>query len=170
MASLYKIMNKEVIKFLTESNLIEGVGQEGLENSIKAYNYLMQIKAPLQKKHILKTHRLLMKDLYPEIAGKIRTISVGIYSGGICIKKCLAPEEINKELDRCVKAINYKGEKIHGGHSWSKSTHIMFEGIHPFQDGNEIIGQFLLEWHCKQLGLSFKINKNCNKNNYKIIT
>ena len=159
-------MNKEVIKFLTESNLIEGVGQEGLENSIKAYNYLMQIKAPLQKKHILKTHKLLMKDLYPEIAGKIRTVQVGIYSGGICIKKCLAPEEINKELDRCVKAINYKGEKIHGGHSWSKSTHIMFEGIHPFQDGNGRTGRLLMAWHRKQMGLSLLIIYNNDRQEY----
>ena len=52
--SINDFMNQQTITFLTESNLIEGVGEEGLPDSIKAFTYLMQVRAPLTEKHILK--------------------------------------------------------------------------------------------------------------------
>lgn len=171
-------MTKEVLRFLEESNLIEGVGLEGLEDSIKAYNYLMQVKLPLQEKHILKTHKLLMRSLYPEIAGKIRIVSVGIYSRDILIKKCLDFREIDKELGIYLSVINNVSnmgvEKSPSRSSRSKewtenhceSMHIKFEEIHPFKDGNGRVGRLLFNWHRKQLGLPLLIIYNNNKQEY----
>lgn len=166
-------MTKEILTFLKESNLIEGVGNEGLETSIKAYNYLMQVKIPLQKKHILKTHKLLMQKLYPEIAGKVRTVSVGIYSGGCLIKKCLEPERIAQRLDICITGINKgnnitsnKQDKIKQNEFWCRLMHIEFESIHPFVDGNGRTGRLLMAWHRERLGLPLLIIRDSEKQNY----
>lgn len=166
-------MTKEILTFLKESNLIEGVGNEGLETSIKAYNYLMQVKAPLQKKHILKTHRLLMQELYPEIAGRIRTVQVGIYSRGYLIKKCLEPGRIQQRLKICITGINKdnditcnKQDKLKRSEFWCRLMHIEFESIHPFEDGNGRTGRLILNWHRERLGLPLLIIKDSEKQEY----
>jgi Fic family protein len=156
-------MNSQEILFLKESNLIEGVGEEGLKDSIKAYEYLMQVKSPLTLKHILKTHRLLMRNLNPRIAGIIRKVPVGIYSGGVCIQKCPKPEEIGRIMERFLRKIN---EPSDNSGSFCQSCHIDFEMMHPFEDGNGRCGRLILAWQRKQMGLPLLIVFNKNKQEY----
>jgi Fic family protein len=154
---------------LRESNLIEGVGEEGLEDSKQAYLYLMQVREPLTEKHILKTHRLLMRSLNPEIAGKIRKVSVGIYSGGVCIKTCPKPEEISNLMKEVLYKINsslkfnaipLEKEKM------ALECHIDFEKMHPFEDGNGRTGRLILNWQRKQMGLPLLIVFDKDKQEY----
>lgn len=151
--------------FLRESNLIEGVGEEGLESSKKAYLYLMQVKPPLTLKHILKTHRLLMETLNPKIAGKIRQVPVGIYSGGECIHKCPDPKEINHLMYLFLGKVNiffphYKLDEF------CQSSHKDFENMHPFEDGNGRTGRMILNWQRKQNSLPPLIIYDKDKQEY----
>lgn len=148
---------------LRESNLIEGVGLEGLESSKKAYLYLMQVKEPLTLKHILKTHKLLMSTLNPRIAGKIRQVAVGIYSGGILIKSCPKPEEIQGMMNRFLRRVN---EPSDNSGSFCQSCHIEFEMMHPFEDGNGRTGRIILAWMRKQMGLPLLTILNSEKDKY----
>ena len=162
-------MTKNEKQFLIESNLIEGVGEEGLEDSIKAYNYLMSIKSAITEKHILETHRLLIKTLNPRIAGKFRKVNVGIYKGNICIRKCPKPKEIKELLSDVILNINKSikfGCGLEDKEGYVKGCHINFEEAHPFEDGNGRTGRLVYNWHRKELGLPLKIIYNKNKQNY----
>ena len=154
---------------LRESNFIEGVGEEGLEDSKQAYLYLMQVKEPLTEKHILKTHRLLMRNLNPEIAGKIRKVSVGIYSGGVCIKTCPKPEEISVLMKEVLYKINssltFNAIPLEKG-KMALECHIDFEKMHPFEDENGRCGRIIMQWHRKQLGLPLLTIYNKDKEDY----
>ena len=140
------MINKEIIRFLIESNKIEEVGEEGLNDSIKAFVYLMQVSVPLTQKHILKTHRLLMQNLNPEIAGKIRNCLVTV--GG---KFCPRVDEIPHLMSRFLEIVNTKRKE--DIENYCKLSHIYFENMHPFEDGNGRVGRLLLNWQRKQYNL-----------------
>lgn len=147
-------MDSKIKDFIIESNKIESVGEEGYNDSLKAFNYIMQVSKPLTEKHILKTHKLLMKNLYPEIAGKFRECSVSV--GG---RVCPDFTEIPARLKRFLENINASYQDLTGiqKENLTKSMHITFENIHPFIDGNGRVGRLILNWHRKQLGLPILI-------------
>jgi len=161
-------MNPQEVLFLTESNLIEGVGEEGLGDSMKAYVYLMQIKGKLTLKHILKTHRLLMRNLNPRIAGKVRQMPVGIYSGGNLIRQCPNPAELNALLHRFLFMVGCSLESpvFSEKEKMAKECHIEFEKTHPFEDGNGRVGRLLWAWQRKQMGLPLLIIFDREKQEY----
>jgi Fic family protein len=162
-------MNPQEELFLIESNLIEGVGEEGLGDSIKAYLYLMQVKPPLNLKHILKVHRLLMQNLNPRIAGKLREVPVGIYSGGSLVRSCPLPLHIPELMSNFLENINnkrnltiYPEEKPRH----CEENHIEFEYMHPFEDGNGRVGRIIWAWNRKQMSLPLLIVYNKQKQEY----
>ena len=162
-------MNPQEELFLIESNLIEGVGEEGLRDSIKAYLYLMQVKPPLTLKHILKTHKLLMQSLNPRIAGKLREVPVGIYSGDNLVRSCPLPLCIPKLMKNFLININnqrnltiYPEERP----KHCEENHIEFEYMHPFEDGNGRCGRIILAWQRKQMSLPLLIIYNNQKQEY----
>jgi len=161
-------MNQKDKLFLEESNLIEGVGKEGLEDSSKAYLYLMQVQPPLTRKNVLKTHRLLMKNLNARIAGQMRKVPVGIYSKGKLVGECADPRKLEGSMTNFLAGVNLLDtltvslEK----EEYSKECHILFEKMHPFEDGNGRVGRLLLAWQRKQMGLSLLIIFNDDKQRY----
>jgi len=161
--------NQKILTFLRESNLIEGVGEEGLKDSIKAFEYLIQIKPPLTEKHILKTHKILMKSLNSRIAGNFREVPVGIYSGGVCKRHCPESTKVPKLLERHLEAVNSQAHR-EGGNAGktvvAMQLHVDFEIIHPFEDGNGRVGRLIWTWLRKQMGLPVLIIYNKNKQEY----
>jgi len=156
-------MKKEIIDFLEHNNLIEGVGEEGLTDSIKAYDYLMQVKPPLTEKHLLKTHKLLLRNLNPRIAGNYRDCLVQV--GG---RICPPVQEIPKRLKEFFELINRKCPKYSKceKENFCKLTHIIFEKAHPFEDGNGRTGRLLLNWQRKQMSLPILIVRYENRWEY----
>ncbi len=157
-------MNSKIIEFLEQSNLIEDVGPAGLQDSIKAYNYLMQVKrGGLTNKHILKTHRILLRTLNPKIAGKYRDCSVQV--GGYLAPP---PEKVLENMEKFLELVNNKRVKFNPKEKakYCKRVHINFEKAHPFEDGNGRVGRLILNWQRKQMGLPILIVKNSEKYDY----
>ena len=152
----------EVVEFLTQSNLIESVGKEGLADSLNAYHYTMGLKE-INQKHLLKIHKLVMKKLNPRIAGKFRKCNVMV-GDRICPKSI----EAQKMLQEFYKKVNFKPVKINEEKLdlYSKELHILFEHAHPFEDGNGRIGRILYAWHRNQMGLKLDIIEYKNRWEY----
>jgi len=146
------LLNKEK-DFLIQSNLIEDVGEEGFEDALDAWLYAKKQKE-ITRKELLEIHRLLMKNLDPDIAGKFRTVNVTV-GERICPHWMVVESEIGKILDNlyAVPCIG-KDEILE---AWTKSCHIEFERLHPFRDGNGRTGRILMNWHRLKLGLDIKI-------------
>lgn len=124
-----------------ESNRIEGVEDLGeIPKSILAWNYLSN-QIFLTNETIQEVHRILMTDLMNSSdVGVWRRceVRVGTY---ICPLAFTVPELMRnfvRQFDRFLDP---------------KTTHVAFERIHPFVDGNGRTGRMLMWWHEAQLDL-----------------
>jgi len=133
----------EIITFLDESNAIEGEGEDALENSIEAWDYL-QGEEVLTEENVLETHRILMRDLNPRIAGKYRDCDVWVGD-----RKCLDFSVIEIVMRNWL--INQKANRT--TEKEIKHAHVAFEHIHPFEDGNGRTGRILMNWQRLKAGL-----------------
>ena len=126
-------------EFLRESNAIEReYSDEALEDSIKAWQYAKDNRKNLTEEVILNIHKILMQRLTPEIAGKFRDCPV-------YISKKDGYEEVSSHRSietNIAKWMQYRFVKRHIAQiKWS---HIEFELIHPFEDGNGRVGRILM--------------------------
>ncbi|MFA5071917.1 MAG: Fic family protein [Candidatus Pacearchaeota archaeon] len=145
--------NKSVEEFLRHSNYIEKqYREEAFIDAKKAWNFAFANKdEKIGIQYILKIHGLLMKNIYPEIAGKFRDCDVFI--GGER-KAFLGRELIEARLHNVYSKMNrgaFNRDKT------TKETHIEFEDIHPFVDGNGRVGRILYNIHRLKLGLPIHI-------------
>lgn len=142
-------MDKQEIEFLKESNAIEReYSEEALEDAIESWDYA-KVFIPSGRKidiPMVKTvHEFLMKRLDLRIAGNIREVDVWV--GG---RKCLEPKYIEKEL-RFILGVSPSTEQ--GIKEW----HILFEKIHPFEDGNGRTGRIIMNLQRLKIGLPISI-------------
>lgn len=153
-------ITKEIAIFLEESNRIEReYSLEALDDAIKSWNYLKEKKV-LTVENILEVHNILLKNINPRIAGKIRDCDIMI--GGqrkFFISETLIKEDLEK-LCNFINRTLEKNPKIKTEpyrDDLSKKSHVRFEDIHPFEDGNGRVGRLIYLWHRLQLGLPIKI-------------
>lgn len=140
-------MKKEEIEFLFESNKIEReYSKEALEDAKQTWTIAkLNSKNSNKIEYILRVHKRLLKRLNPRIAGKIRKCDVSI--GG---RLGISPEKIEVELKKLLKIIPKTHHEI-------KTWHIIFEQIHPFEDGNGRTGRILMNIQRLKIGLSILI-------------
>lgn len=155
-----KLTDKER-EFLIESNKIEReYSDEALEDAIKAWKFAklyMEGSGKINKDLILTTHMLLMKNLNPDIAGRIREIPVRI--GNDYKKQSKKDIEINLSLwvATCLDCTTEKQ---------IEQSHIIFEKIHPFEDGNGRTGRILMNLQRIKAGLPILVIKEKSKFEY----
>lgn len=146
-----KRLTHEEIEFISQSNAIEGeFSKKALDDATKAWRYALKLKDwPITPKEILKIHKILMRNLEPEIAGKIRDVPVWI--GGK--KRSQSKEEIEDELRLLCNPGLYPilSEKF------IKDWHVRFEEIHPFVDSNGRTGRILMNLQRIKIGLPILI-------------
>jgi Fic family protein len=142
-------------EFLIQSNLIEGVDEEGLADSIAAWEYIKK-KDVITERTILHVHKLIMRNLWPEIAGKFRKCNVRV-GGRIC------PDWRQINCPSCgISSVvgklncNYEGQL---SEDFCKRIHVLFEHLHPHRDGNGRVGRILYNWQRLNLGLPVHIIK-----------
>jgi Fic family protein len=143
------VSSKLVKEFLRESNAIERVYDDvALEDAYTAWRYLIK-KEELTLISILKAHGILMKRLWPEIAGRMRMVDVRV-GPRVCpsweLVYGLACEWVRKYGDA-----NTEKE--------IEEAHVEFEKRHFFRDGNGRVGRLVFLWQYAKAGLPIKIIK-----------
>jgi Fic family protein len=147
----------DLLEFLWQSNAIENVWDDrSFAQALKAWKYLNNQKV-LTVKNILKTHDILMKyHLYPPERGAFRTVPVWI-GGREAVRAVMIPglmqiwlRQANQDKD-CGQI---------------KRSHVSFEHVHPFVDGNGRSGRLLFLWRYVKLGLPIKILYEKEKYSY----
>lgn len=125
----------DVLEALRESNAIEGVTDlDSFVQAMFAWAYLSELRT-LKLPNILKAHKILMlhQPLEPNYKGYLRDINVQV--GGTV---CPSPMMLRPALEDWLN------------HEWpnadSITSHVAFERIHPFVDGNGRIGRMLMFW------------------------
>lgn len=154
----YRGYNKNVVEFLCESNAIEGVyDEDSLDQALYAWKYLSGEKK-LDYGVLLKTHKVLMlhQKLYPNEKGYFRQIQV--YIGG---NEALHFSQIRVALYGWLKLVNDELCL----RDW-QSLHVMYEGIHPFVDGNGRTGRMFMNWQRQRFGLPILVIKEVEKQDY----
>jgi len=147
------MLNKKTIKFLQESNYIEReYSDEALEDAKKAWKYAIKNKSFININYILEIHKLLMQKLRPDIAGKFRNCDVWI---GGKRKSFISESLFIAELRDVLSTINVPNFIPKQEEEFTKHCHVMFEEIHPFEDGNGRVGRIL--WQIQRLNLKLPI-------------
>jgi hypothetical protein len=143
-------MNKKPTKkflrwFFHESNLIEGIDDLDADKSgIEAWN-LIKDKGALTELDLLAAHRLVTAgQMHQGSAGTWRTMMLRV--GWV---PCPAPSTVREVLDA---VIGLYGGKVSTSEE-ALSNHVIFERVHPCDDGNGRLGRLLLLWQEHVSGL-----------------
>ena len=149
----------EIIEFLRESNAIEGeYSKIALDDSINAWQYAykkcIKKNEPMSEEIVLGIHKRLMKRLNPRISGKFRKLRVGVMTKE-GFKEAIDYTKIREEIMNWSILFN-KGVREITQADW-KPSHILFEHIHPFEDGNGRTGRILMNIQRLKLNLPLLI-------------
>lgn len=121
-----EIKNREVFNIIDAAKLID--------EEVK--------KGNLPKSIITKLHKKILSSINAD-AGKTRSESSAIFNqAGIAIYLPPRPTRINELLDALFKYINSRSEQF--PLITALISHLVFEKIHPFLDGNGRVGRLLI--------------------------
>jgi len=148
---------KNLLKFLSESNAIEGVYDDvSLENAKKAWDYIIE-QDKLTPENINRTHSILMANhLFERCLGKFRKVDVFV-GGRRGLDWKLIPEAM------VLWCKNNYGEKTK---EEVKKLHVSYEKIHPHIDGNGRTGRILMSWKRVKCGFDILVIKEAERHNY----
>lgn len=159
-------LSKEEIEFLTQSNLIEGEKSAvAMRDAQDAWIFAKDFVDRNQKftvNLVLGIHKILMQTINPEIAGKFRNCDVFI---GGRRKPFILDALIVEDVESCLLKMSCNMVMpVHDPKDYTniKSTvclnsHIEFEFIHPFIDGNGRVGRILWNLDRINCGLPLEI-------------
>ena len=150
-----KFKKKDVEKFIHESNKIEDENSiVAHDDAMKAWEYL-KYKSFLTPEVILGVHHFLMGRIAPEIAGEWRTCAVRI---GGHTKKFVSTQLIQEQVNNVLLMMGTSPELPQKDlEDWVINSHVLFEDVHPFVDGNGRTGRLIYLWHRMKLGLPIHI-------------
>ena len=118
------LYDKDIAReFLVQSNMIEDMNMGyAHDDAMKAWKYIVKVPK-LSVASILRVHELLMERINPRIAGKFRDCD--IYIGGNK-KKFFGKVFLEAQLNNWIVDMGKDPIK----------SHVDFEDIHCFEDGN----------------------------------
>lgn len=136
-----------------------------MDKKLEVFNILSAIKfiekeadkkSLLSKKDILNLHKLVMEDLSSE-AGYFRREMGAIFNqAGVAVYMSPPPSQISGLLDNLLTYINSDTEKFPIITAFI--SHLVFEKIHPFIDGNGRVGRLLILDICLRKNWRFNLN------------
>lgn len=128
-------------------------------NILKAIKYIkrkIKTNTKISKSIILKLHQLTMNGVASD-AGKFRTEMSAIFNqAGIAIYLPPPPTRIDEYLLQLFEFINKKKEPFPLLSGFI--SHLIFEKIHPFLDGNGRVGRLLIDAIFQSNGYNFGIH------------
>lgn len=167
-----RLRDEFMVEFTYNSNAIEGntltlqetalvlegitIDQKPLKDHLEAvghrdaFVYVQQLvsnKVPLEERIIKEIHSLVLMDR-PEDKGIYRRIPVRIMGAA---HEPPQPYIIPKKMERLIEDCNKKRRTMHPLEriAW---FHLVFEGIHPFIDGNGRTGRLIMNFDLMQNG------------------
>jgi Fic family protein len=142
--------------WIRESNLIENIDNETSDrDSFDAWRKFTEQKK-FNIEVILRCHEDIMWRSSQRIAGSLRKVNVRV-GDRICPDYKRVPNLLRKWLVTYSRAINF--ETI-------REAHIVFERIHPFEDGNGRTGRMIMNWMLIKAGLDIFVWEFKDRENY----
>lgn len=157
--------------FLSESNLIEGEGEDAFEDSLQAWEQIKDMPR-VGVQDVLNLHAVLMRTrttISPEDRGVWTRYQTNV--GGrnnpepwkVPALMAVWITDINAQVEEYRARVLRGPDMVWTPEMWvkveteaveaSKKFHVRFEHIHPFLDGNGRVGRILYNWHRRQIGL-----------------
>lgn len=166
------IRDDQAAEFITESNAIEQIELpypeaamgwmkrqhkvSEINGQVKALEYVLQHhKDEITPEMVIKMHKILMKTLLPPYYLGIRTEWVRV-GGRLCPSPAACKPMLQKWCDKVNALKNPTEDDI-----WQ--THLAYESIHPFIDGNGRSGRLLWLWLRYKHGYGYKCVYNDTK-------
>ena len=135
---------EKILEFIEHSNYIEGVSSpDAFDSSMEAFTEMLG-KDVLSLQLVLETHEIMMRKLNPRIAGRLRSINVRVGHRS-CPDYSLVSGLLREWFEaQTVTPVTLDNVIL---------SHIEFEKIHPFEDGNGRIGRMIMNWQLLKAGL-----------------
>lgn len=149
----------EVMDFLYESNLIENVdGDAALYDAVQAWDHAYRNRKKIDVDYILEIHGKLLRNIEPDIAGKLRDCDVWI---GGKLKPFVSHTLVKEQLKTWIKHTKITEKMVNRSpeskEDLVKKWHIEFEELHVFTDGNGRVGRILYNIHRALLDMPLHI-------------
>lgn len=140
--------------FLKQSNLIESEASDvAFEDACIAWDWLLT-QDHVDYQTLLEVHRLLLNRLRPDIAGRFRACDVYINNKRKkYTDQALLLWELGVVLNGMWLSFAPGSNKTKIPFRLAAKSHVMFEEVHPFVDGNGRVGRMIYNWHRFKLGL-----------------
>lgn len=148
-----------VVPWVRESNLIEGIDDHAQDvRSSSVWYELTADPAPLFTKEVTEgsirwIHLHLLAELSPRICGKFRTVDVTV-GGRLCPQHLFVPGLVEQWVRKWGKPFENDALHMSRVHMRDQAiqSHVEFEKIHPFEDGNGRTGRMLMNWQLHRIG------------------
>ncbi len=152
-----RYLDDQVNEFLRQSNAIENERSEAAFQDAKlAWAYALRKREGMTVKNVLRVHAILMRQLRPDIAGKLRACPVTV--GGRVVpfvSVALISQELREWLGRVEVAFGSAYGNTPRLEGELRQLHVEFERLHGFQDGNGRVGRIL--WQVQRLRANLPI-------------
>jgi len=121
----------------------ETIKKKEINNLLETASYIEKHSfSKISKKMILALHKKVMRDISGETGSFRKEMGAIFNEAGIAVYISPPPEKINIYIDRLLKYINSRKEKFPLISAFI--SHLVFEKIHPFLDGNGRTGRLLI--------------------------
>lgn len=142
---------QESMKFAKGSSEIEGeYSPEAIKDHLQAWELARGWSISTSLEKILDCHKVLQSNLRPDIAGQLRNVNVFV-GHSMCPVPELVPIMLREWLQDFGNIELFRqSENVE---EVIKLSHVKFEKIHPFEDGNGRVGRCILNWQRIMCGL-----------------
>lgn len=153
------------------NNTSDKIKKLEIQNILKALIFIKNLKTKsINQSLIKKLHKIVMNKIHYQAGFFRKEMSAIFNQAGVAVYLPPPPSKILQLISQLVNYINNNYEKFHLIKAFI--SHLVFEKIHPFLDGNGRVGRLLIPLICKIKNYNFKISVsfeeylNENKSDY----